>query len=193
MSSSSDILSQGAEQQPAPPPSTPHGESPLLRIERGYTACLRALVLVLAGISGLSILGMIGVTCVDVLMRVFGGGLVGSYDLVKILGGIAIASSLPYTTAVKGHVAIEYFFQKLGRNGRIVVDTICRLLVITLFAVITWQCVIYGARLYSSHEVSLTLQIPLFWVAYVLAFCAGVTILVKVHNLLHPGREMIKP
>jgi TRAP-type C4-dicarboxylate transport system permease small subunit len=175
----------------ATPPARREGLLP--RLERGYTMCLKGLVLALAGVSGLGILAMIGVTCADVVLRAFGGGLTGSYDLVKISGGIAIAASLPYTTAVKGHVAIEFFFQKMRPIGRIVVDTICRLMVICFFIVVTWQCLVFGAKLHRTHEVSLTLQIPVFWVAYVLAFCAGVTVLVKIHNLLHPGREMIKP
>ena len=48
----------------------------------------------------------------------------GALDLGKGCGALVIAGALPYTTAVKGHVAIEYFFHKLGRRGRIVVDTL---------------------------------------------------------------------
>jgi hypothetical protein len=39
----------------------------------------------------------------------------------------------------------------------------------------------------------MTLQIPTFWVSYVIAASAGVVVLVILYNLLHPGREMIKP
>ncbi len=163
------------------------------RADRAYLRALRAVVLALASVSGLAILAMIAVTCADVVLRAFGRPLAGAFDIVRVAGAVAIACALPYTTAVKGHVAIEYFFQKLNRPGRILVDTVCRLLVMGLFSVFTWQCVMYGNSLRRTGEVSLTLQIPMFWVAYVIAGACAVTVLVKIHNLLHPGREMIKP
>ena len=163
------------------------------RADRAYLRALRAVVLALASVSGLAILAMIAVTCADVVLRAFGRPLTGAFDIVRVAGAVAIACALPYTTAVKGHVAIEYFFQKLNRPGRILVDTVCRLLVMGLFSVFTWQCVMYGNSLRRTGEVSLTLQIPMFWVAYVIAGACTVTVLVKIHNLLHPGREMIKP
>ncbi|HRZ81300.1 MAG TPA: TRAP transporter small permease [Candidatus Hydrogenedentes bacterium] len=163
------------------------------RADRAYLRALRAVVLALASVSGLAILAMIAVTCADVALRAFGRPLTGAFDIVRVAGAVAIACALPYTTAVKGHVAIEYFFQKLNRPGRILVDTVCRLLVMGLFSVFTWQCVMYGNSLRRTGEVSLTLQIPMFWVTYVIAGACAVTVLVKIHNLLHPGREMIKP
>jgi len=147
----------------------------------------------MAGLSGLSVLAMIGITTTDIVMRAFGGALMGAYDMVRIAGALAIAFSLPYTTAVKGHVAVEFFFQKLNRPGRVIVDSICRVLVIGLFVVLAWQCVKYGHILRQTGQVSLTLQLPMFWVAYVIGGALAVTVLVKIHNLLHPGREMIKP
>ena len=162
-------------------------------VDRVFTSFLRAVVKALAGVSGLSVMAMMLVTCADVLFRAFGHGLTGSYDIVRIAGAVAIACALPYTTAVKGHVAIEYFFQKLNRPGRVVVDSACRLLVAGLFGMLSWQCVAYGNTLRRTGEVSLTLQIPIFWVAYVIALCCAVTVLVKIYNLSHPGREMIKP
>lgn len=163
------------------------------RADRAYLRALRAVVLALAAVSGLAILAMIAVTCADVVLRAFGRPLTGAFDIVRVGGAVAIACALPYTTAVKGHVAIEYFFQKLNRPGRILVDTVCRLLVAGLFSVFAWQCVMYGNSLRRTGEVSLTLQIPMYGVAYVIAGACAVTVLVKVHNLLHPGREMIKP
>lgn len=147
----------------------------------------------MAGLSGLSVLAMIGITTTDIVLRMFGKALLGSYDLVCIAGALAIAFSLPYTTAVKGHVAVEFFFQKLNRPGRIIVDSICRVLVIGLFVVLAWQCIKYGHILRQTRQVSLTLQLPMFWVAYVIGGSLAITVLVKIHNLLHPGREMIKP
>ena len=149
---------------------------------------LRRIVQALAILSGLCILAMMGITCVDIGFRTMGRPIIGCYDLVRIFGALAIAGALPYTTAVKGHVAIEYFFLKLHRRGRIVIDSLSRTVVMLLFGTFSWHCVLYGNSLKRSGEVSLTLGIPLFWLSYAIALSLGITMLVTLHNLLHPGR-----
>lgn len=158
-----------------------------------FWAGLRLVVLVLAAAAGVGILVMIGVTCADVALRASGRTLHGAYDIVRIAGAVTIACALPYTSAVKGHVAIEFFFHKLGRVGRVVVDSVCRTVVIVLFCAFSWQCVAYGNSLKRTGIVSLSLEIPLYWIAYVIAASCMVTMLVTLYNLTHPGREMIKP
>ncbi len=161
-------------------------------IAYGWSA-LRLVVLAFAAISGAAVLAIMAVTCVDVALRAAGRPFTGAYDLVQIAGAIAIAGALPYTTAVKGHVAVEFFFQKLNRAGRILLDTVCRLAVMALFSVFSWQCVLHGNTLKRTGQISLTLGIPLFWLSYVIAAACLITTLVVLYNLLHPGREMIKP
>ena len=79
-------------------------------------------------IAGLAILLMIGVTCLNVMLSIVGQPITGADDIVRLASAVAIVCSLPYTTAVKGHVAIEYFFHRLSRQGRVIVDTILRFL-----------------------------------------------------------------
>jgi TRAP-type C4-dicarboxylate transport system permease small subunit len=158
-----------------------------------YNACVRTVVMVMAYVAGAAVCVMMITTCLDVVLRKLGWPLPGALDIVTLSGAICISCALPYTTAVKGHVSIEYFFHKLSRRGRIVIDTAWRLLAVALFAFLCRRCVIYGNSMYQSGEVTLTLQIPLFWMLYVLAFSCGVVGLVIIHNMLHPNREMIKP
>lgn len=162
-------------------------------ISASFWAFLRLLILASAAVAGGAILLMIAVTCLDIVLRAAGRPFVGSYDIVRFAGAITIAGALPYTSAVKGHVAIEYFFLKLNRIGRIVVDTLCRIIILGLFSTFAWQCVQYGQSLKRANTVSLTLELPLFWIPYVLAASFLLTALVVLHNLLHPGREIIKP
>ena len=160
-----------------------------------YTRILRLIVYILVVLAGLGVLTMMAVTCIDVILRLpwINRSLLGAYDIVKIIGAMTLAATLPYTTAVKGHVAIEYFFHKLNRRGRIVVDTIIRLMGMALFVFLSWRSYIYGMNLHRIGQVSQTLQLPVFWVPYVIGFCCSIVVLVIGYNLVHPGREMIKP
>ena len=164
-----------------------------------YVRVLRLLVHVLVVISGLSVLTIMVVTCADVILRIpwiarwLDLSFIGAYDIVKIAGALSLAAALPYTTAVKGHVAIEYFYHKFNRTGRILLDSVMRLLGIALFAFLTWRSVLYGLAFRSNRQVSLTLELPIFWVPWFMGFCCGVVVLVIGYNLIRPGREMIKP
>jgi TRAP-type C4-dicarboxylate transport system permease small subunit len=153
---------------------------------------LKLLVIILAFISGCGIITMVLVTFLDVILRIFRCSLVGAFDIVQIAGVITTACALPYTTAVKGHVAIEYFFHKLTQTGRIVVDTFVRILGMGLFGFLSWQNICYGLSLKQSGQGTLTLQIPLFWIPYLIAFSCGVVVLVIFYNLLNPSKELIK-
>lgn len=158
-----------------------------------YHAALRQLVKALAWVAGAGVLAMTLITTADVILRALRVPVTGAYDLVKIAAALSVAAALPYTTAIKGHVAIEYFFHKLGRRGRIAVDALMRLSGMTLFALLAWGCIGYGNSLRQKGEVSMTLQLPVFWVPYVLAASCVLVVLIKLYHLTHPGKPMLKP
>lgn len=162
-------------------------------LSQAYVKSLRMLVYALVFISGIGIFSMIFVTCGDIILRRFGHAFIGAYDIVKIAGAITLASALPYTTAVKGHVAIEYFFQKLHPGLRVVVDAIIRVLVMTFFGFLGWRSCVYGNQLHKSNQVTQTLQLPIFWLPYFIGFCCFVVLLVIAYKLVHTKAEMIKP
>lgn len=171
----------------------PHPPSRFRRGLELYEQALRCVVLGLAGFAGACLMVMVLITTADVILRQFNRPLTGAYDVVKIAAALTVAAALPYTTAIKGHVAIEFFFHKLGRRGRIVVDTLMRLGGMGLFALLGWGCIDYGNSLRQTGQVSTTVQLPIFWVPYVLAISCGLVVLIKLYHLTHPGRPMLKP
>lgn len=157
-----------------------------------YLYGLRSMVYAMAVVSGLGILLMMGLTCVEIIVRLFKHSIY-PYDIVKITGAVTISCALPYTTAVKGHVAIEFFFHKLSRRWRILVDTTTRSLAILLFSLLAWRCFAYGTTLLQKGEVTLTLQIPTYWIMYFISFSCVLVVLIIFEHMLHPGKELIKP
>jgi TRAP-type C4-dicarboxylate transport system permease small subunit len=133
------------------------------------------------------------VICVDVALRVAGYPVKGAYDIVRVAGAVTVAGALPITTAMKGHVAIEYFFQKLSRPWRVAVDSVMRAVMIGAFVLAAVECAGYGLRFLRAGQVTDTIQLPVFWVPWLMAVAFGITALVVVFQLLHPGRELVKP
>ena len=134
---------------------------------------------------------MIVATCLDVILRRFKVPLMGTYDVVCICAAIAIACALPKTTAAKGHIAIEYFFHKLNRTGRRIVDIFVHGGLVIAFLIAMWQCLEFGHSYWMSGEGSQTLRIPLFWVPWVMAFGFLFSAFSSLFHLLHPGKTKI--
>jgi TRAP-type C4-dicarboxylate transport system permease small subunit len=158
-----------------------------------YHHALRKIVMALAYVACASLMVMVIVTSIEVVLRIFRLTMTGAYDIVKIAATLTMAAALPYTTAIKGHVAIEYFFHKLSGRGRIVVDTLMRVSAMALFSLLAWGCVDYGNSLRAKGEVSMTLQLPIFWVPYVLAAACVLVVLIKIYHLTHPGKSLLQP
>jgi len=160
---------------------------------RRYERIIRALVWALAAFSGLCLLSLIAVTCVDIVLRRFHLALPGAVDLAQVLGCLCVAAALPYTTSVKGHIAVEFFFRRLPRSWRVFFDTCTRLLGIALFAILSWQSFAYGCELKQNNNLTMTLNIPWFWVLWSMGVAFALVILVKFYHLAHPGKELLRP
>ena len=157
------------------------------------TGVLRWTTHAMAAVGGCAVAGIVLVTVGDVVGRRFGLPVKGAYDLVRVLGAIAMACALPLTKAVKGHIAIEYFFQKMGRRGRAATDTAMRLVLLALFGLLAWHFALQGRNFLESGEVTTTLHMPMFWVPWLVAGACLVTAGVTLWHLLHPGRSMVRP
>lgn len=156
------------------------------------TGILRTLIQVMSVVGSLAVAGLMVVTVADVIGRQVGLPVKGAYDLVRVLGAVAITCALPLTKAVKGHIAIEYFFQKMDRRGRAVVDTLMRIVLLGLFGLLTVQFIHQGLLFRDSGEVTATLHMPMFWVPWLAALACGVTVGITLWHLLHPGRSMMR-
>lgn len=154
--------------------------------------CVRWTVRAAATVSGICILLMMAVTCLDVVARRFGASVPGAYDIVRLIGGVAIASSLPLTTAVKGHVAIEYFFHRMGRSGRMVVDSLMRTLQTVAFALAAYSFAVKGGTLLREGEVTPTLQLPIFWLAWLICASCALSAAISLFHLFSPGKELMR-
>lgn len=133
------------------------------------------------------------IVCADVFMRTVGHSFKGTYDSVRITSAICISCALPLTTAVKGHVAIEYFFRKLNRTGRLIVDSVMRVLMIAGFSFVAVACISHGNRILHNNQVTDTIALPMFWVPWLMAGSFILTAVVVCYHLLNPGKELISP
>ena len=98
---------------------------------------------------------MMLLTCADVVLRLFGSPIPGTYEMVGFLGAVIIAFALAYTSLEKGHIAVEILVDRLPREAAgMSIEAVTSLIGASLFGLLTWQSLIYAADLRQSGEVS---------------------------------------
>jgi TRAP-type C4-dicarboxylate transport system permease small subunit len=117
-------------------------------------------------IAGISLTFLMLLTVSDVILRFFKRPIVGTYELVAFSGAIVIGFSLPLTSWMRGHIFVDFFILKFSKKGQDIFNIVTRCLVITLFFLIGWNLLRYGLDLQKSGEVSATLRLPFYPVAY---------------------------
>jgi TRAP-type C4-dicarboxylate transport system permease small subunit len=123
-------------------------------------------------IAGITLAFMMVVTLGDIILRYFGRPILGAYEIISFCGGIVVGLAIPYTSWMKGHIYVDVFFEKtkrlkgqpISRND--IVNIVTRFVSIGLFILIGWSFFSYADSLFISREVSQTLRIPFYPVAY---------------------------
>lgn len=122
-------------------------------------------------IAGIALTVMMLLTVADVLLRSGGHPLIGTYEIVALLMALVIGFAIPQVSLDRGHVYMEFLLEKLSRNGKNVMNTFTRILCLILFAYIGINLFDVAAGFHASGEVSPTIQLPFYPVAYGVAVC----------------------
>ena len=129
---------------------------------------------------------MMLLTCLDIFMRYFfSSPIIGTYDLVSLLGAVLAAFAMPYTMLKKGHVAVEILIQSLSKGMQLFIETLTHLLGISLFVVLVRQALNLSKDMKAAGEVTPTLLLPFYPILYCMAVCFLGLCLAILVNLLH--------
>lgn len=126
---------------------------------------------VLNSIAGIAVTFMMLLTVADVFLRAGGHPIIGTFEIVALLLGLVIGFGIPQVSLDRGHVYMEFLLEKLSQRGRNLMNTFTRVLCLILFGFIGYNLFNVGARFHASGEVSPTIQIPFYPVAYGVAVC----------------------
>lgn len=127
---------------------------------------------------GICLIGMMLLTCADVVGSFFGHPLLGSEELTGMMAFLLLAFALPSTEIEKGHVGVDLLHMRLSPRIRNVNDMVVAFLSAGLFCLVAWQCWLYASEMGESGQVSSTLQFPTFYLIYGVSFASGILALV---------------
>jgi TRAP-type C4-dicarboxylate transport system permease small subunit len=131
-------------------------------------------------VGGIAIVFMTLITVADVFGRKLGHPLVGTYELVGLAGAVVIGFCIPYTTSLRSHITVDFVTMKLPPRAKVILLAITRALGVLLWSFVAFNLFLLGGRLHGSGEVSLTLQIPTYPVAYGVGVCCWLQAVTQV-------------
>jgi TRAP-type C4-dicarboxylate transport system permease small subunit len=130
-----------------------------------------------------AIVAMMLLVCVNVIARPLGRPLLGTFEMVEFLTGIAVAFALPFTTAINRHISVDLLTHRLSKQGQVVIDKIVSTISLGIFGLLTWQLFVYAIDLSRTGTVSATMRLPVAPIVYATGLCCGAVFLVLIANL----------
>ncbi|MGD0232402.1 MAG: TRAP transporter small permease [Syntrophorhabdales bacterium] len=153
-------------------------------MENTLSLFLRVCKVVLDAIGSAALTFMMFLTVADILMRAFGHPLVGTYEIVSLALALVIGFGIPTVSMERGNVYMEILLEKLSPRARAVMNTFTRLLCLILFALIAYNLFSIGHEFHTSGEVSPTIKLPFFPVAYAVGVCCYIECLVFIYDIV---------
>jgi TRAP-type C4-dicarboxylate transport system permease small subunit len=149
---------------------------------------LRFISKVLNFIAGGAVTFMMLLTVADVLLRAGGHPIIGTFEIVALLLALVIGFGIPQVSLDRGHVYMDFVLEKFSKRGRKVMNTFTRVLCLFLFVFIGYNLFNVGARFHASGEVSATIKIPFYPVAYGVAVCCFLECCVFIFEIVRIWR-----
>ncbi len=149
---------------------------------------LRFISKLLNVIAGIAVTLMMLMTVADVLLRAGGHPIIGTYEIVALLLALVIGFGIPQVSLDRGHVYMEFLLDKFSKRGRNVMNTFTRVLCLILFAFIGTNLFNVAAKFHASGEVSPTIQLPFYPVAYGVGVCCLLECVVFVFEIVRIWR-----
>ena len=151
---------------------------------RGFLSKVREISRILNAIAGITLAFMMCLTVADVILRSFRRPIVGTYELVAFSGAIVVGFAVPLTSWFRGHIYVDFLIMRFSKTVRNIFNVMTRCTVIILFFLIGWNLLKYGMDLQTSGEVSVTLQMPFYPVAYGIGICCFLQCMVIFCDIL---------
>lgn len=159
---------------------------------RAITTSIHMISTKLNWVSAAAMIFIMLLTCADVVMRLFGSPIPGTYELVGYFGSLIISFAMARTSIERGHIAVNLLVDRLPQRVQTLIEGIGNIVAAALFGVLAWQSQVYARDLVETGDISLTLGIPTWPFVLGLATGAGMLTLVLFLDALRQFKKGLK-
>ena len=124
---------------------------------------------ILLWIAGLFLIAMIAITGANIVTRLFGLPIRGTFELMGYFGAVVTAFALGYTQIKHGHIAVDIVVLRFSEKTQRILQAVNHLICMGFFVIVTWQVSKYATTLWETGEVTETLQIVYYPFTYAVA------------------------
>ena len=153
-------------------------------MENALDIFLRVCKAVLNVIASAALTFMMFLTVADIVCRALGHPLVGTYEVVSLALALVIGFGIPRVSLDKSHVYMEIVLEKLGTKAKAVFNTFTRFICLCLFLLIAYNLFSVGAEFHASGEVSPTIRLPFYPIAYAVGVCCFIECVVFISQIV---------
>ncbi len=144
----------------------------------------KLLIRLLTLLGGFFLVGMIVLTCANILFRLVWVPIRGTFELMGFFGAIVTAFALGHTQMRRGHISVDILTNSFPKKPRKVINAINHTICFFFFSVAAWQIAIKATTLMNTGEVTETLRIIYYPFTYGVAFGCAVLALVLFTDLI---------
>ena len=138
----------------------------------------------LTWIGGFFLVGMIFLTCTNILLRLFGMPIRGTFELMGFFGAIVTAFALGYTQVQRGHITVDIVILSFPTKVKRALNDVNNVVCMAFFALAAWQITQYATNLWETEEVTETLRIIYYPFTYAVALGCAILSLVFLVDFL---------
>lgn len=137
----------------------------------------------LSAIAGTVLVFMMFLTVADVIMRAANRPIMGTYEIVSFSGAVVMGLVNPLTSWTKNHIFADFLIDRFSKKTNRAFRICTRCMAIGLFIMIGWNLVKFGGHLKEASEVSFTLAMPFYPIAYGIGVSAFIQCFVFVADI----------
>jgi TRAP-type C4-dicarboxylate transport system permease small subunit len=135
-------------------------------------------------LGGIFLVGMIVLTCANILSRLIWVPITGTFEMMGFFGAIVTAFALGYTQVKRGHIAVDVLVNRFSDKTKKVLSIINNTICCLFFLVAAWQILVKATTLMKTGEVTETLQVIYYPFTYAVAFGCLVLSLTLVTEII---------
>ena len=138
----------------------------------------------LFGFAGITLIGMVLLTCTNIFLRCVWLPIKGVYEFMGFFGAIVTAFALGYTEMKRGHVGIDIVVNQFSARTQRILNGINYFICMVFFALAGYQIAVWGTTIWRTGEVTETLRIIFYPFIYGVALGCFILCMVFLVDLL---------
>jgi TRAP-type C4-dicarboxylate transport system permease small subunit len=160
---------------------------------KAFLGIIRRIANILNSLAEFFLVCMVFLTVADVIFRVIGATpILGTYELVGVMGGLVIAFAVPKTSWERGHVFVDILIEGRSDTVKNIFYVITRIMGIVIMFLVGWNLIDKGWFLQKTGQVSPTLRMPYYPWVYAFGVCffvESITLLTDIFRIFDSGEQ----